>query len=357
MPTRQLKLPWTTIPPLSLRRVPPLLHLFHLHRQHLGCQPHRRSPHPLGLRALSLCDHNHKLVVHVHVNAELVFRSRAPVAPRQSSALYPSALDFLPTPPLPCSDGTTNDASDESWRLALKALAEDGGRQCRGWPANESSDSSEPLKPPDNPAPRQTESLSVKLEGERRAALNCDIEPVKGKVDVLGAPEDDGDNWKQPMKLWTTSVCVSKSSEQQCWKCSSGRTKVDPGDPGHDMDASAVSESVKDVQKKPKKLQNTLEQVRERSKGRTWQNSPSSPGEEPEEPDDKAVVPGNPQNDPEGAKSISDEHVIKMNASCWDKGPRGHMGKLKRSRDKSNRNRSVFLDVKFPWWQVAWKRQ
>ena len=99
--------------------------------------------------------------------------------------------------------------------------------------------------------------------------MNCDIEPVKGKVDVLGAPEDDGDNWKQPMKLQTTSVCVSKCSEQKCRKCSSGRTKVDPGDPGHDMDASAALGSIKDVQKKSKKLQNTLEQVRERSKGRT----------------------------------------------------------------------------------------
>ena len=51
-------------------------------------------------------------------------------------------------------DGTANDASDESRRLALKALAEDRGCQCRERPTNESSDSPEPPKPPDDPAPR-----------------------------------------------------------------------------------------------------------------------------------------------------------------------------------------------------------
>ena len=51
-------------------------------------------------------------------------------------------------------DGTTNNASDESRRLALKALAEDGGCQCREQLANESNDSPEPPEPPDGPTQR-----------------------------------------------------------------------------------------------------------------------------------------------------------------------------------------------------------
>ena len=40
-------------------------------------------------------------------------------------------------------NGTMNNTSGESWWLALKVLAEDGGHQCQGWPTNKSSDSPE----------------------------------------------------------------------------------------------------------------------------------------------------------------------------------------------------------------------
>ena len=88
---------------------------------------------------------------------------------------------------------------------------------------------------------------------------------------------------------------------------------------------SAVSRCVDDASNVPKKLREASVQVCECSKQRTRQDSPSRPGEEPEEPDDKAVVPGDPHSDTEC-------HGGKMNALRRDKGPRGHMGELERSR-------------------------
>ena len=88
------------------------------------------------------------------------------------------------------------DASGESQRLALKALAEDEACQRRERLTNESDDLPEPPKPPDDPAQRRTESPSVELEGESRAASSCDIESVEGEADMLGAPGRDEDDWK-----------------------------------------------------------------------------------------------------------------------------------------------------------------
>ena len=62
---------------------------------------------------------------------------------------------------------------------------------------------------------QQTKSPSVKLEGERRAASSCDVEPVEGEADMLEVPECDEDDEKQPMKLLDMSVRVSKWSKQK----------------------------------------------------------------------------------------------------------------------------------------------
>ena len=50
------------------------------------------------------------------------------------------------------SDGMTNDTSGESRRLVLKVLAEDEAHQHQERLANESNDSHELPKPPDDPA-------------------------------------------------------------------------------------------------------------------------------------------------------------------------------------------------------------
>ena len=65
-------MPRTMTPPHLYGGCHRLLHLLYLHSRHLGHQPHRRPPHPLGLRALGLRDHNRELVVDVGVDAELV---------------------------------------------------------------------------------------------------------------------------------------------------------------------------------------------------------------------------------------------------------------------------------------------
>ena len=131
-----------------------------------------------------------------------------------------------------------NDASGESQRLALKALADDGGCQCRERPANESNDSPEPLKPPDDPAPRRTKSPSIELEGEGSAASSCDVERTRSQADASEVPGHDGDDRKRPMKLQTTSGRVSERSKAKGRKDLPGRTRVEPGDPGCEADAS-----------------------------------------------------------------------------------------------------------------------
>ena len=109
--------------------------------------------------------------------------------------------------------------------------------------------------------------------------------------------------------------------------------KVDPGDPGHDADASAASGSIEDVQKKSMKLQNMLEQVHKRLKERTRQNSPSSPGEEPKEPGSEMAISDGLQNDPEHPRSISNKHVDEMNTPCRRNGLGGHLGEPEALRD------------------------
>ena len=128
------------------------------------------------------------------------------------------------------------------------------------------------------------------------------------------------------------SVCISKRSKRKGQKYSPGRTKVNPGNLGHNADMSAALGSVEDVQKKSKKLQNVLEQVHERLKEQTQQNSPSSPGEEPDEPGGETAIPDGLHNNPERPRSVSNKHIDEMNAPCQRNGPGGHLGKPERSR-------------------------
>ena len=295
-------------------------------------------------------------------------------------------------------DGTMNDASDESQQLALKALAEDGGRQCQGRPANGSSDSPEPPKLPDDPVPRRTESSSVKLDGERRAASSCDVERTRSQADESEAPGRDGDDGKRPMKPQTTSGRVSERSKTKGRKYLPGRTKVEPGDPGCEADASAAPWSIERVLKKPKKLRNVSEQIRQHPKGRTrryspggtqveshdpdddadvsttsgsvegvWkrpkklpntsererkrskrrcqQNSPSRPGEEPEEPGGETVVQGDVHSHPEPHRGGTNDDGIETKPSSRDTEPRRHLGEPEASRGVEGvRDRGTVVD-------------
>ena len=113
---------------------------------------------------------------------------------------------------------------------------------------------------------------------------------------------------------------------------SPGWAQVEPGDPSSEADASRASGRAEETREKPTKLHNASVQVRERSKERTRQNSPSRPGEEPEEPDDEAVIPGDLQNDPEHPRSVSNKRVDRTNAPCRRNGPGGHLGEPEASR-------------------------
>ena len=229
-------------------------------------------------------------------------------------------------------DGTTNDASDESRRLALKALVADGVRQCRERPANESSDSPEPPKPPDDPAPRRTESLSVKLKAERRVATSCDVECTRAQTDASGAPGYDQDDRKRPMKLQTTSGCVNERSKAKGCEDSPMAGRVEQNDPGGKADASGMPEDDEDDWDMPTKLRNTSEHVNESSKRRSRKYSPCRPGGEPDEPGAETAVSGDIHDLQKRPRTVSNEHVDETDAPRRDKGRRGHMGELERPR-------------------------
>ena len=152
------------------------------------------------------------------------------------------------------------------------------------------------------------------------------------EADALSAPWSIEKILKKPMKLRNMSEHVSKCLKRRIRRYSPGRAQVKLGNPSSEADASRVSGRAEETREKPTKLHNTSVQVRERSKERTQQNSPSRPGEEPEEPDDEAVIPGDPQNNPEPPRSVSDERVNRTNAPCRRNGPGGHLGEPEASR-------------------------
>ena len=137
-------------------------------------------------------------------------------------------------------NGMTNSASDESQRLTLNALAEDGGCQHRERLTNESKDSPEPPEPPDNPTQRQTQSPSIKLEGKSRAASSCDVKRTRAQAVTSEVPEHEEDDRKRPMKLQTMSGRISERSKMKGRKYLPGRSKVEPGDPGCKADAKRM---------------------------------------------------------------------------------------------------------------------
>ena len=242
-----------------------------------------------------------------------------------------------------------------------------------------------PPAPPNEPTQRYNQSPSVELEEERRAASSCDVEHTMGKTETSGVLDSAEDDWNQSMKLRNTSERVSKSSKQKGRKHSPGWAQVEPGDPsseadasrasgraeetrekleklenaservselserkgredsprepqvelgdpGYDADASAVSLSVGDVGKSLKKLRKPSKRVNERSERMEGGNSLWGHPDEQSDPDDEAAAPGDVHSDPECHRGKTNERVVETNASRRDKGPRGHMGELERSR-------------------------
>jgi hypothetical protein len=174
---------------------------------------------------------------------------------------------------------------------------------------------------------------------------SCDVERVRGEADASEAPERVEDDCERPRKLPNTSERINEHSERKRREDLPERTKVESGDPESEADVSAASGSIEEVQKKSKKLQNTLEQVHERSKRKGRKYSPGRPGEEPDEPDDKGVVPDDLQNDPERPRSVSNERVDRTNAPSPDKAPGGHKDDQEALRDiEGDSDRGTVVD-------------
>ena len=124
----------------------------------------------------------------------------------------------------------------------------------------------------------------------------------------------------------------AQSSTRRNRKYSPGWAQVEPGDPSSEADAPRASGRAEDTREKLEKLENTSERVCELSERKGRQDSPNRPGEGPEEPDNEAVVPGDPQNDSH-PRSVSDERIDRMNAPSLDKAPGGHIDDQEALRD------------------------
>ena len=223
-------------------------------------------------------------------------------------------------------DSAANDASGESRRLVLKALAEDESCQRPERLTNESNDSPEPPKPPDKPALRRTESSSVEPEGESVAATSCDVERTRGDTDAPRAPEDVENAVKRPENLPDALGREQECSKRRTRQNSPRRARGELEDPRAQADASRASEDVHGDGNAPKKPRSASELERKRSKRKDEDNSPSRPREEPEDQSGETDVPGGSHTYQEGPRYQGNERVVETNASNPDGGPGGDMG-------------------------------
>ena len=87
------------------------------------------------------------------------------------------------------------------------------------------------------------------------------------------------------------------------------------------------------------------ERERKCSKQRSRQNSPSRPGEEPDEPGGETAIPDGLQNDPERPRSIRNERIDRKNAPSPDKAPGGHIDDQEALRDiEGDSDRGTVVD-------------
>ena len=134
------------------------------------------------------------------------------------------------------------------------------------------------------------------------------------------------------MKLRITSGRVNERLKAKGRKDLPGRTKVEPGDPGCEADASAAPWSIEKILKKPMKLRNTSERVSKRLKRRNQGSSPRTARDPPHDPHDETAVPNGTNEVQEGPKSVSNERVDETDAPGQDRAPGGHRGEQEASR-------------------------
>ena len=133
-----------------------------------------------------------------------------------------------------------------------------------------------------------------------------EVNSPEGALDELDAPGDEADaspasgrveeDGNQPMKLQETSEHERERSRPKDEKDSPERVLDELDAPRDKADALTASEGVDDDAKQPKKLKNMLEHEHGRWKRRSQKYSPGRPGEEPDDPDGKTVMPGDDAN-------------------------------------------------------------
>ena len=141
-----------------------------------------------------------------------------------------------------------------------------------------------PLTSPDETTRSQDQPPSVELEGERKGVASCDAGPTTGDADMAGVPGGDEDARKQPKKPRNTLEHIRGHLERKDGENSPGRARDELGNPSGEAHASGASEGDKDPRNRHKMAQNALEQARERSKGRSREDSPRAAQADPNDP-------------------------------------------------------------------------
>ena len=133
-----------------------------------------------------------------------------------------------------------------------------------------------PLTSPDETMRSQDEPPSVELEGERKGVASCDARPTTGDADVAGVPGADEDAREKQTNLPDVLGCEQERSKQRTRENSPRRAREELEDLGCEADVSVTSEGDEDPRNRPQTVQNVLGQARERSKGRSREDSPGT---------------------------------------------------------------------------------
>ena len=150
-----------------------------------------------------------------------------------------------------------------------------------------------------------------------------------GMLGASGSVEDGG---KQPKKLLNMSECKCTCPKHTEGGNPPRRPPDDPDDPSGEVNASGVSRCDEDARRRPKKLWNAPERVSAQLKQTEQEDSLSRPPDEPNAPDDEAVIPGDLQSTQGCPKGIWSECIEETNALCPHTGPGGYASELETRR-------------------------
>ena len=182
-----------------------------------------------------------------------------------------------------------------------------------------------PPEPPDGPARPENKSPSVELKGGRKSVASCDTGPTAGEMDASGVSEGNEDPRNRPNVAQNTSECERERSKGRSPNDSPEEGRDDRGNPNGEAHTSGASGHIEDVKTWPRRLRDASERISKRPERTGRNNSPGRPREEPNEPGGETVVPGGVHNVQEGPEDDRNERVDGTNAPCRGIGPGGHL--------------------------------